>query len=292
MRTKHFLRAVWALLLCLCVFAGVALCDSGLTDAASSTGDAPREQLRIAFLNVKCADCMLIRFGEKTMLVDGGLVHTKNRILSTLRRLKIKRLDYVMATHPHADHAGGLADVMEAVEVGAFLYPDLFEGEKFNGSKRMWETIEKRKIPIQILHGGDTIPFGDVVITCYQWPHRTVSVNDRSMMLHLRYGERTALLTADLENIVMDRMVQKYGESLRAELVKMPHHGLTRCTAAFYQTVRPQMAVITNNLGNEILDINLRKLTKEGIAWRLTPWGSYEYRTDGVTWEEGMLFPN
>ncbi|HIQ62544.1 MAG: MBL fold metallo-hydrolase [Christensenellales bacterium] len=246
-----------------------------------SAAEAP---LEVHCINVACADCILIRQGDHTLMVDSGNLGEADRIVRYLELLGIDRLEYAMETHPHSDHIQGYQEVLRAVDVGTYLRPALFEDYTSADLEALNALLEEKGIPIRTLRHGDTIPFGGAEITCYQWENPEATVNNRSMLLHIRQGERAVLLAADVKNHAQRALAEALGERLRADILKMPHHGLAKFEQAFHDAVQPSLALITNVRGNEAVEQEIKRLETYGVEWMLVTKGNLVAVTDGDSW--------
>jgi competence protein ComEC len=234
--------------------------------AARPAAQAASGKLTVHFLDVGQGDAALVVFPEgATMLVDAGgdinfqsngegEVEFKNdfsvgeavvsRFLWSQGR---DRLDYALATHGHADHAGGFYDIVKNFHVGQAIVgnaPAL--GDEFN---RLAESFAARKIPVGRVTAGKRFELQRVTIEVL-WPQHSASQtatsdNDDSIVLRLVYGSISMLLTGDIEKASEDALLVS-GVNLKADVLKVPHHGSkTSSTEAFIKAVQPQCVVIS-----------------------------------------------
>lgn len=245
---------------------------------------APRHTLEVHFINVACADCILLRLGTHTLLLDSGNRSESGRVTAYLEAQGVERLEYVMESHPHSDHIQGFQDVLESVEVETYLRPSLFEDYESDDFTRLNALLDARGVPVQTLRHGDTIPFGEATLTCYQWQNPEARVNNRSMLLHVQYGERSVLLTGDIENHAQKALAEELGEGLRADILKMPHHGLAAYTIELHRAVEPRLALITNTRGVEAVEQVICSLTRREVPYRLVTKGTIVALTQGTEW--------
>jgi len=235
----------------------------------------PHGKLTIHFLDVGQGDSALVVFPHgTTMLVDGGgelrfdkrkqddigVIQTGenepvingfsigeavvSRFLWSLGRT---RVDYVLATHAHADHIGGLSDVVRNFEIGQGIVGHVPVGDpEFNG---LADALRTRHVTLSSVSAGEQFEIEGATIEVL-WPPRArgstaTSGNDDSIVLRLRYGAASIVLAGDIEQPAEDSLV-KSGADLRADLLKVPHHGSkTSSTEAFIDAVSPRYAVIS-----------------------------------------------
>ncbi|HEX8500871.1 MAG TPA: ComEC/Rec2 family competence protein [Pyrinomonadaceae bacterium] len=157
------------------------------------------------------------------------------------------RVDYVLATHADADHTDGLGDVVKNFRVSAALVGRTPRGdEEF---RRFERAAREAGVPLHLVGRGDRLRFGGVTIEVL-WPPpdadpRAPSGNDDSVVLRIRYGRRTFLLTGDVEARAEHALVAA-GDALACDALKVAHHGSrTSSTDAFVAATRPALAVVS-----------------------------------------------
>jgi competence protein ComEC len=161
----------------------------------------------------------------------------------------LERVDYILATHAHADHMEGLNDIARNFKVRAALLGratvrDEAEFVRFD------ETLRRERVPLELIGRGDRLKFGAATVEVL-WPPRaeeatqTLSENNDSLVLRVRYGARAFLLTGDIEREAESALVAA-GDELQSDVVKVAHHGSrTSSKAPFVAAVHPSVAVIS-----------------------------------------------
>jgi competence protein ComEC len=231
----------------------------------------PDGRLRVDFLDVGQGDAALVTMPDgATLLVDGGgrpdfrarrAVGDDNEAEQFERDSRgvgdaivseylwwrgLSRVDYVLATHADADHIDGLNAVVSNFKTGGALVgrapSDDPEFARFNA------TAHSAGTPVYIVARGDLLRFGAVTIEVL-WPPPSdadaPSGNNDSVVLRLRYGHRTFLLTGDAEADVESALVAAADE-LHCDAVKVAHHGSrTSSTEAFVKAARPALAIVS-----------------------------------------------
>ncbi|MCS6900096.1 MAG: DNA internalization-related competence protein ComEC/Rec2 [Myxococcales bacterium] len=220
---------------------------------------SPRGALRVTILDVGQGDSLLVDFPDgRAMLVDGGgfvgspVDPGKSVILPTLRARRRKELAVVALSHPHPDHFLGLASAVPSLKIGEFW--DSGQGEAEGAGPvygAMMAGLRGRGVAVQGPRDlcGKTRHFGDARVELLA-PCPSikpfVNANDNSLVLKVSLGDRTALLVGDAEEQEEHELLARYGHSLKADLLKVGHHGSRTSTKPeFLAAVSPGLAVIS-----------------------------------------------
>lgn len=190
------------------------------------------------------------------MLVDCGNPTSGKQVVESLRAMGIGKIDIFVASHPHADHIGGFKTVSDAFEIGrVFMNQHEYASDTY---REMMRIIRDKSIPSSSLVEGDTFSLGpQVTITCYNPPagfdfsaatRAAASVaNEGSLCLKMTFGASSFLLAGDMYIGSEGRVAEKYSDEIRADIVKMNHHGdSTSNSSVFVSSVRPRVAVAMN----------------------------------------------
>lgn len=259
--------------------------------AANSKGVRP---LTYVQLDIGQGDSQLIVSPDgHAMLVDGGPPGRTEQILSTLKAHSVSRLDVAVASHPHNDHIGSLDDVVRAVPVGRFLDSGFNYGS--DAQKRLLQSIKERRVPFALARAGESFALGEAVTVSVLAPRSPLltgtesDANNNSVVLKVTYGAVRFLLTGDMEEKERERLLAE-GSDLAAEVYKVAHHGSRNGTdAEFLSRVRPRVALLSCELGNDYGHPHreaLAALTSAGAAiYRTDLQGALTLTTDGRTWQ-------
>jgi len=242
-------------------------------------------EIIVAFLDVGQGDSVIIRSRDNAVLIDGGDVGRGETVIAYLRRMGITRLDYVIATHPHSDHIGGLITVLSRVDVGRVLMPDVVHTT--TAFENFIAVIENNQVAVHAPAAGESFAAGIIDFTVLA-PARGFAgsnLNDASVVARLDHGGTSFLFTGDAE-AGSERAMLAGGHSLRADVIKIGHHGSrTSTSAAFLDAVEPLAAVISvggnNRFGHPHADV-LARLNNRGIQiLRTDEMGTIVMATDG-----------
>jgi beta-lactamase superfamily II metal-dependent hydrolase len=218
----------------------------------------PSQNLTIAFVDVGQGDSILVILpNTKTLLIDGGEREGSGKVLASLREHGLSHIDVVVATHPHADHIGGLIDVIKNVDVGQVL--DSGQVHTTQTFEDFLDAIETKQIPLNSVREGDSINLDPTVkidvlnplANMLEDAYNEAEFNDNSIVLKLTYGEFSALLTGDMEERNEARLVLENATTLDADVLKAGHHGSrTSSSSPFLNAVTPEVVIISLGAGN------------------------------------------
>lgn len=275
-----------------------ALLWAGGEIAAQREG-APRGILRVTALDVGQGDSLLIDLPDGgALLIDGGgmvgsPVDLGARVIQPV--LRARRRDKLLAmvlSHPHPDHFGGLASTLPKIEVGELWDSGQGEDQGAGASyAALLASARARGVTIQRPRdlcgaprsaGGATI---EILAPCPGYAP-DAGANDNSLVLKLSFGERAVLLVGDAEHDEEAALVARFGDHLRADLLKVGHHGSrTSSSAPFLAAVKPSVAAISAGVRNRFghpHPSTLAALSTRGIeALRTDRGGAIVWQTDG-----------
>ncbi|WP_018084641.1 DNA internalization-related competence protein ComEC/Rec2 [Desulfurispora thermophila] len=229
-------------------------CASGLLLALLLAGQllvSPTPALH--FLDVGQGDACLITLPGQTILVDTGPEQAGRELTAYIRRLGVSRLDWLVLSHPHADHYGGAAEVLRNFPIRAVLIPPLppAMNDLEPGFTQLLAQIKKARLPLYTAHPGQWLyktPAGEMTVL-FPGPALLTGTrsdaNNMSIVLRLSWHGLSALLTGDIEIEAQRALREQYAEHLlSATLLKVPHHGSRYQEEAFLQAVHPAAAII------------------------------------------------
>ncbi len=247
-----------------------------------------QDEIAVHFIDVGQGDCALVKTPDKNLLIDCGEAAEANQVISYLRDFGVKRLDYVIITHPHSDHMGGMYRVLSAFDVGAVLMPaipnDILPDTDYY--RQALDVIEDKNIvKITTIQGqyfdlceGTSFeilgPIGDSFD----------DLNDFSVVAKLTSGNYSFLFTGDMEKAAEYELMD-YWINVRADVIKVGHHGSASSTStAFLKRVKPQYAVISvgeNSYGHPTSEVLKRLESMDCEVFTTMNEGSIVFVTDG-----------
>jgi competence protein ComEC len=209
-------------------------------------------ELKVHVLDVGQGDAILIEApGDKNVLIDAGT--GKSGVTDQLKRMGIDSLNLAVSTHPHADHIGGMAEVLKTLDVG--MYMDNGMSHTTMTYSRTMQALEKREVQYRAAVAGRTINVGPEVKLTILHPRQTQlrgtrsDLNSNSVVVRLDHGRVCMLLTGDAEDPT-ERDLMNRGLS-QCDVLKVAHHGSEHSTSdLFLRAVKPQVALISSGNGN------------------------------------------
>ena len=248
-------------------------------------------ELEIHFIDVENADCIFVRQQDKTLLIDAGESTTFDRVERYLEDYGVDHLDLIIATHPHADHIGGMPSVLERFSVGEFIMSFMPEDATPTTRTyiRMLELLDEKEIPVREAKVGDIYELGTARLQILGPIEETDEKNDMSVITRLTFGDRAFLFTGDAESGVEKQLVNS-GYPLSADVLKLGHHGSkTSSSSLFLKAVSPQCVIATcgaeNDYGHPHREV-LQRLESMGITlYRADVSGNIVITSDGETFK-------
>lgn len=222
--------------------------DSGFQGASTTPGG----QLEVHFIDVGNADCILVRQGSASMLIDAGEKGDADTILEYLQRQGVERLNIVIATHPHADHIGSMARVIRALPIDTFLMAYMPQSATPTSAVylSMLQALDEKQVSVRQAQPGDTLSLGEAQVQILAPLEQSNDPNNMSVVSRVVYGERRFLFMGDAETPVEQALLER-GTELSADVLKAGHHGSRTATSeAFLKRVAPTYAVLTCGKGN------------------------------------------
>ncbi len=237
--------------------------------------------LEVYFPKIYGCDAALVRYGDKTMLIDCAGMQWQE-VESLLKRLKITELTYAVNSHPDADHIGGLNSIAKRFPIGEFIlgFPEDYDaGDEVRF--RVYSDLHKYNVPFRRVGEGDTIDFGDVQITVHQrLDEHLPRVNNKSVTLMIKYGERSIYFTGDIQQPAQE-LLAGAGLDLKTDILKFPHHGYEPMHDGFLEATAPELVVATSGQVNEK---GIASLREKSLPVLMTASYILKLTTDGSTW--------
>ena len=229
-----------------------------------------KNKLNILFLDVGQADCQLILYKGKAVLIDAGNSNDGEYIVNGLKGLGITKLDYVIGTHVHEDHVGGMSFVIDSFEIGDFYLP-YNTTSTTSYYKKLLTALTDKEESINEANVGDKFYIEDLNFEIMSVDNsEPENENISSIVVEMTYGKQKYLFMGDAED--ENEEARKWND---VDVLKVGHHGSnTSTTEEFLNQVLPEISIISVGEGNSY------NLPKDKILKRLENIESTIYRTD------------
>ena len=255
------------------------------TPAPASAQPVSGDGLTVHFIDVGQADCALLECAGQTMLIDGGNAEDSSLVVSYLKGQSVEYLDYVVCTHAHEDHVGGLSGPLNTCTVGQVFAPvTQYDSKVFSNFVKY---TEQQGLEITVPQADSTFPLGGAQVTVLGPRREYEDTNNTSIVLRVDYGETSFLFTGDMESAAEQDLLAD-GCDLDATVLKVGHHGSsTSSSYVFLREVMPTYAVISvgrdNSYGHPHEEVMSRLYDAQVTVYRTDEQGTVVAFSDGET---------
>ena len=237
--------------------------ETATQDNSSQTKQTTSQQgeLQVYFLDVGQADSILIKSNNEYMLIDGGNNNDGPLLVKYFPSLGIKEFKYIVGTHPHEDHIGGLDDVIKNFTIDNIYIPDAMTTTKT--FEDLLDSIDEKNLTYKVPKINSTFPLGNANLKVIYTGTDTSDLNNTSIVLKLTYQDISILLTGDATSETEKKILNK---DINSTVLKVGHHGSKYSTTeSFLKKVNPKYAIISvgkNNIYNHPAPTTINKLEK------------------------------
>ena len=236
---------------------------------------------KIEFIDVGEADCILIENNNKYALIDAGNNKDGKKLVTYFKEKEIEEFQYVIGTHPHEDHIGGMDNIIKNFEIKHYYMPNI--ETEFITYKEVIEALKKKEIKYETPKINKTFKMADTTFKVLSIGDNIEDINSSSIVLKVTYKNTKYLLMADATSDTEHQIINK---DIESDLIKIGHHGSNHSTSAtFLKKVNPKYAIISVGTPNEYdfpKSITLNKLEKINAAvYRTDELGTIIAASDG-----------
>ena len=240
------IRIIFLIILCLLIVG----CSSPFVenDAETSISTFSGDTLRVNYIDVGQGDAIFIQLPNKeTMLIDAGESFEVDNVINYLNNLGITKIDYVVGTHPHTDHIGGLESIVNTFDIGSIYMPKAVSNTKTY--EDLLTAINNKGLKVKTAKSGVVVLDDNNLKLEFIAPNSDSysELNNYSAVLKLTYLDNTFLFMGDAETLSENEITSE----IKADVIKVGHHGSDSSSGIeFVKKVSPEYAIIMVGEGN------------------------------------------
>lgn len=240
-----------------------ACSNTSVTVNKDTTKGTSANKLLVHYIDVGQGDAVLVQGNDKNLLIDAGPRSSTKNLIKYLKDLNVTKLDYVVATHPHEDHIGGMDDIINTFNIGEFYAPKKTHTTKTY--EDMIKALKKKNLKITVAKlGAKSMDLGNNIKGEFLAPIKDTydNLNNYSAVLKITHGDNSFLFTGDAEKESEREMIQN-NLDLKADVLKLGHHGSSTSTSQeFLDKVNPSIVIASLGKGNDYGHPHKETLTK------------------------------
>lgn len=207
----------------------------------------------VSFIDVGQGNCTLVKSGDSAMLIDAGEVDKGKDVVSYLKALKIKKLDYIIVSHQHSDHMGGIVEVLNSdIEVGKIIMPKI--PEKLTPTSytytNLLTSIKEKGLLVRAARD-EEFYVGNVTVNTYAMKEDYSDLNNYSVVTKFKTNAGSFIIMGDLEKAAEKELLNKNAD-LSVDVILLGHHGSSSSSGdKLLKSVNPSCAVISVGANNK-----------------------------------------
>ncbi|EKO1913415.1 MBL fold metallo-hydrolase [Clostridium botulinum] len=247
MKLKKKNLIITCLLICLSII--FTACSQQSSNAINTSNKS--NELKVHYIDVGQGDSILVQTKDKNILIDAGTRKSSDNLINYLKKQHIKKLDYVIATHPHEDHIGGMPKVIDEFEISNFYAPKKTANTKI--FKDMILQLKKKNLKINVVKKDISLDLSNDSSLDFLAPVKDnyENTNDYSAVIKLTHGNAKFLFTGDAEK-ASEKDILNSNVDLSSNVLKVGHHGShSSSSKEFLDKVNPKMAIISCGKNND-----------------------------------------
>lgn len=215
--------------------------------------------VKVEYIDVGQADAILIENNKKYMLIDAGNNEDGDLLVNYFKDKNITDFEYVVATHPHEDHIGGMDNIIKNFNIKNYYMPDCYTTTKT--FEELLDALEEKNLSFETPDIDSEFLLGDALFKVLYTGTDKRDLNNTSIVLRMTYKDVSFMFTGDATNTTEKKILAK---DLQSDVLKVGHHGSQYSTSdEFLDKVNPKYAIIsvgTGNVYDHPKDITLNKL--------------------------------
>lgn len=215
--------------------------------------------VKVEYIDVGQADAILIENNKKYMLIDAGNNEDGDLLVNYFKDKNITDFEYVVGTHPHEDHIGGMDNIIKNFNIKNYYMPDCYTTTKT--FEEILDALEEKNLSFETPDIDSEFRLGDALFKVLYTGTDKSDLNNTSIVLRMTYKDVSFMFTGDATNVTEKKILAK---NLQSDVLKVGHHGSQYSTSdEFLDKVNPKYAIIsvrTGNVYDHPKDITLNKL--------------------------------
>lgn len=219
-----------------------------------STQTVTTDMINIHYIDVDQGDCTLVVCDGETLLIDAGENGHEQQVINYLNSVGVKKLDYIVATHQHSDHIGGIPEVLENFDADNIIMPRLTEAQTPTNSTytAFLKAIQNSDAKVIASKVGAEYTLGGAMFEIFgPVTNDAEDINNMSVVVKVTYGENTFLFTGDAETEEENEVIET-GANLDCDVLHAGHHGsYTSSSKDFLSAVTPEICIISCGADND-----------------------------------------
>lgn len=240
----------------------------------------------VHFIDVGQGDSALFVNNGHYVLIDSGESEYADKVEEYCRSLGVEKFDCIMVSHPHSDHAGGMADIVRDIGCDNIIIPDI-DAQYITSSfyEEFIDAAAESGADIYYAYAGDKYSYGDMNFEILSPKETGKDLNNDSIVTLFTYSDISVLMTGDAEKRIEKQIINDY-PALKCDVLKVGHHGSSTSSCSdFIKTVSPECAVISvgeNNKYSHPSELTLKTLEENNITVYRTDYdGNVILKTNG-----------
>lgn len=262
--------------------------DSAFEDMRLVSSLSSQAEMAVHFVDVGQGDCAVVESDGKYMLIDSGESDKAQTVINYLNNMGVESLDYCIVTHPHSDHMGSMAQVMEEFPVDTMIMPVLSEINIPTTSlyEKFLLSVEENCDQVIPGEAGYSFSMGEVQVSLLGPCEQDEDLNNMSIVAKVEYEDASFLFTGDCSFDEEEDIMDNYYNQLDCDVLKVGHHGSSGSTSAdWLEAVEPEIAVISvgedNSYGHPTKKVLSLLEDFDCVVYRTDEMGSIVLETDG-----------
>ena len=240
----------------------------------------------VHFIDVGQGDSALFVNNGHYVLIDSGESEYSDKVEEYCRSLGVEKFDCILVSHPHSDHAGGMADIVRDIGCDNIIIPDI-DAQYITSSfyEDFIDAAAESDADIYYAYAGDKYTYGDMNFEILSPKETGKDLNNDSIVTLFTYSDISVLMTGDAEKKIEKQIINDY-PALKCDVLKVGHHGSSTSSCSdFIKTVSPECAVISvgeNNKYSHPSELTLKTLEENNITVYRTDYdGNVILKTNG-----------